>query len=55
MGSLVIGLLNRFSAAACLALLYIAESGVPVRVPPEAVISTFHRTYHADRAFAGTC
>jgi len=54
-GSLVIGLLNRFSAAACLALLYIAESGVPVRVPPEAVISTFHRTYHADRAFAGTC
>jgi membrane protein DedA with SNARE-associated domain len=33
LGSLVIGLLNRFGAAACLALLYIEESGVPLPIP----------------------
>jgi len=32
-GSLVIGLLNRFGAAACLALLYIEESGIPLPAP----------------------
>jgi membrane-associated protein len=38
-GSVVIGLLNRFGAAACLALLYIEESGVPLPVPGDFYIA----------------
>jgi membrane protein DedA with SNARE-associated domain len=38
-GSVVIGLLNRFGAAACLALLYLEESGVPLPVPGDVYIA----------------
>jgi membrane-associated protein len=38
-GSVVIGLLNRFGAAACLILLYLEESGVPLPVPGDFYIA----------------
>jgi membrane protein DedA with SNARE-associated domain len=42
-GSLVIGLLNRFGAAACLALLYIEESGIPLPVPGDFYVAFLGR------------
>jgi len=42
-GSLVIGLLNRFGAAACLALLYIEESGIPLPVPGDFYVAFMGR------------
>ena len=42
-GSLVVGLLNRFGAAACLALLYIEESGVPLPVPGDFYVAFMGR------------
>ena len=42
-GSLVIGLLNRFGAAACLVLLYIEESGIPLPVPGDFYVAFLGR------------
>src|SRR5260370_35023989 len=42
-GSLVIGLLNRFGAAASLALLYIEESGIPRPVPADFYVAFLGR------------
>jgi membrane protein DedA with SNARE-associated domain len=42
-GSLVIDLLNRFGAAACLALLYIEESGIPLPVPGDFYVAFLGR------------
>jgi membrane protein DedA with SNARE-associated domain len=42
-GSLVVGLLNRFGAAACLALLYIEESGIPLPVPGDFYVAFMGR------------
>ena len=42
-GSLVIGLLNRFGAAASLALLYIEESGIPLPVPGDFYVAFLGR------------
>ena len=42
-GSLVIGLLNRFGAAACLALLYFEESGIPLPVPGDFYVAFMGR------------
>jgi membrane-associated protein len=39
LGGLVIGLLNRFGAAACLVLLYMEESGVPLPVPGDFYVA----------------
>jgi membrane-associated protein len=44
-GSLVVGLLNRFGAAACLALLYIEESGIPLPVPGDFYVAFMGRLY----------
>jgi membrane protein DedA with SNARE-associated domain len=44
-GSLVIGLLNRFGAVACLALLYIEESGIPLPVPGDFYVAFMGRLY----------
>ena len=44
-GSLVIGLLYRFGAAACLGLLYIAESGIPLPVPGDFYVAFMGRLY----------
>src|SRR3981081_2471417 len=44
-GSLVIGLLNQFGAAACLALLYIEESGIPLPVPGDFYVAFMGRLY----------
>jgi membrane-associated protein len=44
-GSLVISLLNRFGAAACLGLLYIEESGVPLPVPGDFYIAFIGKLY----------
>src|ERR1700682_3206708 len=44
-GSLVVGLLNRFGAAACLALLYIEESGVPLPVPGDFYVAFIGKLY----------
>jgi membrane protein DedA with SNARE-associated domain len=44
-GSLVIGLLNRFGAAACLPLLYIEESGVPLPVPGDFYVAFMGKLY----------
>jgi membrane-associated protein len=45
LGSLVIGLLNRFGAAACLALLYVEESGVPLPVPGDFYVAFMGKLY----------
>jgi membrane-associated protein len=45
LGSLVIGLLNRFGAAACLALLYMEESGVPLPVPGDFYVAFMGKLY----------
>jgi membrane protein DedA with SNARE-associated domain len=42
-GSLVLGLLNRFGAVACLALLYIEESGIPLPVPGDFYVAFMGR------------
>jgi len=42
-GSLVVGLLNRFGAAACLALLYVEESGIPLPVPGDFYVAFMGR------------
>jgi membrane protein DedA with SNARE-associated domain len=42
-GSLVIALLNRFGAAACLALLYVEESGIPLPVPGDFYVAFLGR------------
>jgi membrane protein DedA with SNARE-associated domain len=42
-GSLVVGLLNRFGAAACLSLLYIEESGIPLPVPGDFYVAFMGR------------
>jgi membrane protein DedA with SNARE-associated domain len=42
-GSLVVGLLNRFGAAACLVLLYIEESGIPLPVPGDFYVAFMGR------------
>ena len=44
-GSLVIGLLSRFGAVACLALLYIEESGIPLPVPGDFYVAFMGRLY----------
>jgi membrane protein DedA with SNARE-associated domain len=44
-GSLVVGLLNRFGAAACLGLLYIEESGIPLPVPGDFYVAFMGRLY----------
>jgi membrane protein DedA with SNARE-associated domain len=44
-GSLVIGLLNRFGAIACLALLYLEESGIPLPVPGDFYVAFMGRLY----------
>jgi membrane protein DedA with SNARE-associated domain len=44
-GSLVIGLLYRFGAAACLGLLYIEESGIPLPVPGDFYVAFMGRLY----------
>jgi membrane protein DedA with SNARE-associated domain len=44
-GSLVVGLLNRFGAAACLALLYLEESGIPLPVPGDFYVAFMGRLY----------
>src|SRR3982074_3530343 len=44
-GSLVIGLLNQFGAMACLALLYIEESGIPLPVPGDFYVAFMGRLY----------
>jgi membrane protein DedA with SNARE-associated domain len=44
-GSLVVGLLNRFGAAACLALLYTEESGIPLPVPGDFYVAFMGRLY----------
>ena len=44
-GSLVVGLLNRFGAAACLALLYTEESGIPLPVPGDFYVAFIGRLY----------
>jgi membrane protein DedA with SNARE-associated domain len=44
-GSLVIGLLNRFGAAACLVLLYIEESGIPLPVPGDFYVAFMGKLY----------
>ena len=44
-GSLVIELLNRFGAAACLSLLYIEESGVPLPVPGDFYVAFMGKLY----------
>src|ERR1700704_4446825 len=44
-GLLVIGLLNQFGAAACLALLYIEESGIPLPVPGDFYVAFMGRLY----------
>src|SRR2546423_9648043 len=44
-GSLVVGLLNRYGAAACLGLLYIEESGVPLPVPGDFYIAFMGKLY----------
>src|ERR1700680_4070326 len=38
-GALVSGLLNRFGAGACFALLYIEESGIPLPVPGDVYVA----------------
>jgi membrane protein DedA with SNARE-associated domain len=42
-GSLVAGVLNRFGAAACLALLYVEESGIPLPVPGDFYVAFLGR------------
>src|ERR1700716_851084 len=42
-GSLVVGLLNRFGAAACLVLLYLEESGIPLPVPGDFYVAFMGR------------
>jgi membrane protein DedA with SNARE-associated domain len=42
-GSLVVGLLTRFGAAACLTLLYIEESGIPLPVPGDFYVAFMGR------------
>src|ERR1700704_4774790 len=44
-GSLVIELLYRFGAAACLGLLYIEESGIPLPVPGDFYVAFMGRLY----------
>jgi membrane protein DedA with SNARE-associated domain len=44
-GSLVIGLLYRFGAVACLGLLYIEESGIPLPVPGDFYVAFMGRLY----------
>lgn len=44
-GSLVGGLLSRFGAAACLTLLYIEESGIPLPVPGDFYVAFMGRLY----------
>jgi membrane-associated protein len=44
-GSLVVGLLDRYGAAACLGLLYIEESGVPLPVPGDFYIAFMGKLY----------
>jgi membrane protein DedA with SNARE-associated domain len=44
-GSTVIGLLNQFGAAACLALLYVEESGIPLPVPGDFYVAFMGRLY----------
>jgi membrane protein DedA with SNARE-associated domain len=44
-GSLVIGLLDRFGAAACLGLLYIEESGIPLPIPGDFYVAFMGRLY----------
>ena len=44
-GALVVGLLNRFGAAACLALLYTEESGIPLPVPGDFYVAFIGRLY----------
>jgi membrane-associated protein len=44
-GSLVVGLLNRYGAAACLGLLYLEESGVPLPVPGDFYIAFMGKLY----------
>ena len=44
-GNLVASLLDRFGAAACLALLYIEESGVPLPVPGDFYIAFMGKLY----------
>jgi membrane protein DedA with SNARE-associated domain len=44
-GSLVVGLLNRFGVAACLVLLYIEESGVPLPVPGDFYVAFVGKLY----------
>ena len=44
-GSLVINLLNRFGTAACLALLYIEESGIPLPVPGDFYLAFMGRLF----------
>lgn len=44
-GSLVINLLNRFGAAACLALLYVEESGIPLPVPGDFYLAFMGRLF----------
>src|SRR3979411_2733464 len=42
-GSLVVGLLHRFGGAACLVLLYIEESGIPLPVPGDFYVAFMGR------------
>ncbi|TME49308.1 MAG: hypothetical protein E6I60_12810, partial [Chloroflexi bacterium] len=44
-GSLVVGLLDRYGAAACLGLLYVEESGVPLPVPGDFYIAFMGKLY----------
>src|SRR3984893_7575765 len=44
-GNLVAALLDRFGAAACLALLYVEESGVPLPVPGDFYIAFMGKLY----------
>src|ERR1700732_4615203 len=44
-GSLVIGLLNRFGATACLALLFLEESVTPLPVPGDFYVAFMGRLY----------
>ena len=47
LGGLVIGLLNRFGAAACLALIYVEESGIPLPVPGDFYVGFMGKLFAA--------